>query len=98
MDGQAGLLLCYSQHPKDRFSCVEAHIPITNTSIELFVFWLSDTESWINKLRFSDSVLLSFKTRLMLVTCFCGDVAYKVNFKHATRDGKHDYVTSRNLT
>ena len=51
------------------------YIPITDTSIELSVFWLSDTESRINELRFSDSVSLSFKTRLKSVTCFCDDVA-----------------------
>ena len=59
------------------------YIPINDTSFELSVFWLSDTESRINALRFSDSVSLSFKTRLTLVTCFCGDVC-KVNFKHGT--------------
>ena len=50
-------------------------MPINDTSIELSVFWLSDTESQINKLRFSNSLSLSFKTRLLSVTCFCGDVA-----------------------
>ena len=52
------------------------YIPIKDTSFELCVFWLSDTESPINELRFSDSVSLSFKTRLKSVTCFCGDVTY----------------------
>ena len=51
------------------------YIPINDSSIELSVFWLSDTESWINELRFSDSVSLSFKTRPTSVICFCGDVA-----------------------
>ena len=50
------------------------YIPINDTSFELSVFWLSDAESRIKELRFCDSVSLSFKMRLMLVTCFCGDV------------------------
>ena len=50
------------------------HIPITNTTLELSVFWSSNTESRINELRFSESISLSFKTRLTSVTCFCGDV------------------------
>ena len=50
------------------------YIPINNTTFELSVFWASDTESRINELRFSDSISLSFKTRLTSVTCFCGDV------------------------
>ena len=50
------------------------YIPITDTTSELSVFWPSDTESRINKLRFSESISLSFKTRLTSVTCFCGDV------------------------
>ena len=37
------------------------YIPINDTSFELSVFWLSDTESQIIELRFSDSVSLSFK-------------------------------------
>ena len=73
------------------------YIPINDTTFKLSVFWPSDTESRINELRFSDSVSLSFKTRLTLVTCFCGDV-HKVNFRHGTRGGKHDDVTSRNVT
>ena len=48
------------------------YIPITDTTLELSVFWPSDTEMQINELRFSKSI--SFKTRLMSVTCFCGDV------------------------
>ena len=47
------------------------YIPINDTSFELSVFWSSDTESRINELRFSDSVSLSFKTRLMSDTGFC---------------------------
>ena len=47
-------------------------VPINDTSFELSVFWLSDTESRINELRFSIS--LSFKTRLTSVTC--SDVRY----------------------
>ena len=57
------------------------YIPINDTTFELSVFWPADTENRpddsenrINELRFSDSISLSFKTRLMLVTCFCGDV------------------------
>ena len=50
------------------------YIPITDTTLELSVFWPSDTESRINELRFSESISLSFKTRLASVTCFCGDV------------------------
>ena len=50
------------------------YIPITDTTLELSVFWPSDIESRINELRFSESVSLSFKTRLTLVTCFCGNV------------------------
>ena len=50
------------------------YIPITDTTLELSVFWPSDTESRINELRFSESISLSFKTRLTSVTCFCGDV------------------------
>ena len=41
------------------------YIPITDTTFELSVFWPSDTESRINELRFSESISLSFKTRLM---------------------------------
>ena len=73
------------------------HIPINVTSFKLSVFWLSDTEGRINKLMFSDSVSLAFKTRLTSVTCFCSDVT-KVNFKHGARDGKHDDASSRNVT
>ena len=56
------------------------YIPINDTMFEMSVFWPSDTESLINELRFSESVSLSFKTRLMLVTCFCGDAALR-NFQ-----------------
>ena len=38
------------------------YIPINDTTFELSVFWPSDTDSWINELRFSGSVSLSFKT------------------------------------
>ena len=54
------------------------YIPINDTIFEL---------SGINK--FSDSISLFFKTRLTLVTCCWGAVC-KVNFKHGTRDGKHE--------
>ena len=50
------------------------YIPITDTTLELSVFWPSDKESRINELRFSESISLSFKTRLTSVTCFRGDV------------------------
>ena len=50
------------------------YIPITDTTLELSVFWPSDTESRINELRFSESISLSFETRLTSLTCFCGDV------------------------
>ena len=51
------------------------YIPINDTSFELSVIWISDnTENRINELRFSDSVSLSFKTRLTSITCFWGDV------------------------
>ena len=50
------------------------YIPINDTSFELSVFWPSDTESRINELRFSDSISLSFKTRLTSGTCFYGNV------------------------
>ena len=50
------------------------YIPITDTTLELSVFWPSDTESRINELRFSESISLSFKMRLTSVTCFRGDV------------------------
>ena len=67
------------RNPEDHFSLEEAHmviyyIPITDTTLELSVFWPSDTESRINELRFSASISLFFKTRLTSVTCFCGDV------------------------
>ena len=50
------------------------YIPITDTTLELFIFWPSDTDSQINELRLSESISLSFNTRLTSVTCFCGDV------------------------
>ena len=53
---------------------IDYFILITDTTLELSVFWPSDTESWINELRFSESISLSFKMRLTSVTCFCGDV------------------------
>ena len=70
---------------------------MNDTTFELSVFWPSDTESRINELRFSESISLSFKTRLTLVTCFAATLC-KENFKHGTRDGKHDDVMSRNKT
>ena len=53
------------------------YIPINDTSFELSVLWPSETESQINELRFSDSVSLSFKTRLTSITCFCGALYVK---------------------
>ena len=50
------------------------YLPINDATFQLFVFWPSDTEMRINEPRFSDSVSLSFKTRLTSVTCFCSDV------------------------
>ena len=73
------------------------YIPINDTTLELSVFWPSDTESRINELRFSESISLAFKTRLTSVTCF-STMLPKVNFKHGTRDGKHDDVTSYCMT
>ena len=55
----------------------------------------NDTESRINELRFSDSVSLSFKTRLTLWLPVVAAMLHKVNFKHGTRDGKRDDVSSR---
>ena len=46
---------------------------VNDTTFELSIFWHSDTESQINELRFSDSISLSFKTRLTPVKCSCGD-------------------------
>ena len=45
---------------------IHYYIPISDTTLELSVFWPSDTESHINELRFSESISLSFKTRLLL--------------------------------
>ena len=59
------------------------YIPINDTALELPVFWPSVTENRTNELRFSDSVSLSFKTRLTLVTCFAATLHY-VYFKHGT--------------
>ena len=46
------------------------YIPITDTTLELIFFWPSDTESRTNELRFSESISLSFKTRLMRLPAF----------------------------
>ena len=73
------------------------YIPINDTPFELSVFWLSDTESRINELRFSESVSLSFKTRLTSLPVFAATLR-NAKFKHGTRDRKHDDVTSRNVT
>ena len=73
------LARCQRDHPffvKDKgiYRIYFYYIPINDTTLELSVFWVSDTESQINELRFSESISLSFKTRLMSVTCFCGDI------------------------
>ena len=62
------------QKPRPIHKLILYYIPITDTTLELSVFWPSDTESRINELRFSESISLSFKTRLTSVTCFSGDV------------------------
>ena len=75
------------------------YIPINDTTFDLSVIWLSDTESRINELRFSESVSLSFKTRLTSVICFRGDAALsKFQAWNQRRNEKHDDVTSRNET
>ena len=63
---------------------------VNDTSAELSVFWQSDIESQINKLRFSGSLSLSFKMRLTSVTCkaLFAEMLHKVDFKLGTRDGK----------
>ena len=61
-------------------------IPMNDTSFELSIVWLSDTESRINELRFSDSMSLSFKTRLLRLPVFAATLR-NVNFKHRSRDG-----------
>ena len=74
------------------------YIPINDTSFELSVFWPSDTEIRFNELRFSESISLSFKTRLKLVTCFCGNVTYSKFQAWNQRRKKHDDIMSRNDT
>ena len=79
----------------ENFSCFQMircciyYIPINDTTLDLPVFWPSDTESGINELRFSESISLSFKTRLRWLPAFAAKLR-KVNFKHGTREGKHD--------
>ena len=57
-----------------RNSCF--YIPMTDTTLELSVFWPSDTESRFNKLRFSVLLLLTFCLLLLplwesvIVLCF----------------------------
>ena len=46
------------------------YLPMNDPTFELSVFWPSDTESQINELRFSESISLSFKTRLTRLTAF----------------------------
>ena len=50
------------------------YTPIHDTTLELSVFWPSDTESRIKELSFSESISLSFKTSLTSFTCFCSAV------------------------
>ena len=73
------------------------YIPITDTTLELSVFWPSDTESRINELRFSESISLSLKRGLRRLPAFAATLR-KVNCKHGTRDGKLVDLTSRNVT
>ena len=80
-----------------KYSKMLYYIPITDTTLELSVIWQSDRESRTNELMFSESISLSFKTRLTSVTCFSATLR-KVNCEHGTRDGKHVDVTSRNVT
>ena len=69
-----GLLTLYIDDCVKTIDIYLYYIPITDMTLELPVFWPSDTESRINELRFSESISLSLITRPMLVTCFCGDV------------------------
>ena len=62
------------------------YIPVNDTTSELSVFWSSDTESWINELMFSDSVSLSFKTRLKSVSRFCGDITQILSMELETEN------------
>ena len=39
------------------------YIPITDTTLELSVFWPSDTESRINELRFSESISVDYSLK-----------------------------------
>ena len=76
----ANMLLVLKQYGHDKKFCIfkSKHIhlflPVNDTMFNLSFFWPSDTERRINELRFSDSILLSFKMRLTSVTCFCEDV------------------------
>ena len=69
------------------------YIPRNDTSFKVSVFWLSDTENRISEVRFSDSISLSFKTKLTSFTFFTVTLR-KANLKHGTSDRKHDDVTS----
>ena len=61
------------------FGIILYYILINDTTLELSVSWPSDTEIQINELRFSESISLSFKTRLTSVTCFCRHKYIAVN-------------------
>ena len=91
----------WKKSPLQYVDNVSYYIPITDTTLELSVFWPSDTESRINELRFSESITLSFKTRLTSVTCFCGDVtlsklqAWNQRQKTCWRDVKKRNVVAK---
>ena len=92
------LMYCSPLKSENKNKCyLFYYIPINDTTSKLSIFWPSDTESRINELRFSDSISLSFKTRLKSVTCFCGDIL-KSKFQAWNQRQKHDGVTSRNVT
>ena len=86
---------CYRKHTifflLGLFKLSFYYIPINDTTFELSVFWLSDTESQINEVRFSDAVSLSFKTRLTSVTRFWGYVI--LSFFQAWNQGLKNMMT-----
>ena len=78
----ANMLLVLKQNGHDKKFCIlnqniySYYIPINDTTLKLSVFWLSDTERRTKELGFSDSVSISFKTKLTWVTFFFGDVPF----------------------
>ena len=74
------------------------YIPILDTPFELSVFWPSDTEIRLNELKFSDSYHYHYLKRGSCRLPVFAATLLKVYFKHGTRDGKHDDVTSRSQT